>query len=178
MPGSSRTSCVPVILNRSVDSDTVTFTLDIIRSAAVAQPSSDMLKRTQVPQGVARRYVGPPVAQTGPDSRFRVTGGDRVTDIPMERDAMRRLFHLGHAFNLRQLKYLEFGASLMMDRWMCPISSAICAQSRSSSMILGRTPFATKSSQRFQIPKRSTSSASKSPRTSRVTWDAARGHAV
>lgn len=73
-----------------------------------------MHKKTQVSPGIARRYVGPPVAQTGPDSRFRVTSGDRVTDIPMQRDAMRRLFHLGYAFNLRQLKYLEFGASLMI----------------------------------------------------------------
>jgi hypothetical protein len=73
-----------------------------------------MHKKTRVPLGVAQRYVGPPVAQTGPDSRFRVSGDGRVTDIPMTRDAMRRLFHLGYAFNLRQLKYLEFGASLMI----------------------------------------------------------------
>jgi len=73
-----------------------------------------MRKRTQVPLGVAHKYVGPPIPQTEPDSRFRISCGDQVIDLPMTRDAMRRLFHLGYAFNLRQLKYLEFGASLII----------------------------------------------------------------
>lgn len=74
-----------------------------------------MRKRTQLPSGVVHKYIGPPIAQKSePDCSFRISCGDRVIDLPMTRDAMRRLFHLGYAFNLRQLKYLEFGASLII----------------------------------------------------------------
>jgi hypothetical protein len=73
-----------------------------------------MRKTTKINYEIAKRYVGPTVGQSSTGSSFRVTGGGEVVDIRMTLDSMRRLFHLGYAFNLRQLKYLEFGASLLI----------------------------------------------------------------
>ena len=73
-----------------------------------------MRKRTQINYSVAQRYIGSPVESTGAGSSIRITRAGVSTSIAMTLQEIRRFFHFGYAFNLRQLKYFEFGSSFVI----------------------------------------------------------------
>lgn len=73
-----------------------------------------MRKRTQIDYAVARRYIGPAVESTGTGSGLQVTCVNKNSRIGMTLQEIRSLFHLGYAFDLRQLKFFEFDTQVII----------------------------------------------------------------
>lgn len=73
-----------------------------------------MRKRTVLPPGFVAGAFESRADSTKVEAYFRVNGGPEPVLIPLPEYMMRRIFRLGQAFGLVQLKYLEAGTHLVI----------------------------------------------------------------